>query len=60
MFCVDLVTPESLWRHKGVAMYVTPKTMHGLPTMHDSLSRASELDLHISVSSSIKTNQRMS
>ena len=22
-FCVDLVTPESLWRHKSVAMHVT-------------------------------------
>ena len=28
IFCVDLVTPESLWRHKGVAMHVTYKTMH--------------------------------
>ena len=26
--CVDLVTPESLWRHKGIAMHVTYKTMH--------------------------------
>ena len=26
IFCVDLLTPESLWRHKGVAMHVTYKT----------------------------------
>ena len=33
IFCVDLVTPESLWRHKGVAMHVTDKTMHRFSTM---------------------------
>ena len=27
IICVDLVTLESLWRHKGVAMHVTYKTM---------------------------------
>ena len=31
IFCGDLVTPESLWRHKGVAMHVTYKTMHRFP-----------------------------
>ena len=33
--CVELVTPASLWRHKGVAMHVTRKTMHRFSTMHD-------------------------
>ena len=26
--CVDVVTPESLWRHKSVAMHLTHRTMH--------------------------------
>ena len=47
---VDLVTPESLWRHKGVAMHVTYKTMHRFSTMHDSPSPASEFRLQISAS----------
>ena len=42
IFCVDLVTLESLWRHKGVAMHVTYKTMHRFSTMHDSPPPASE------------------
>ena len=28
MFCVDLVIPESLWCHRGIAMHVTHKSMH--------------------------------
>ena len=47
---VDLVTPESLWRHKGVAMHVTYKTMHRFSTMHDSPPPASEFRLQISAS----------
>ena len=43
--CVDLVTPESLWRHKGVAMHVAYKTMHRFSTMHDSPPPASEFRL---------------
>ena len=46
----NLVTPESLWRHKGVAMHVTYKTMHRFSTMHDSPPPASELRLQISAS----------
>ena len=42
---VDLVTPESLWRHKGVAMHVTYKTMHRFSTMRDSPPPVSELRL---------------
>ena len=46
IFCVDLVTPESLWRHKGVAMRVVYKTMHRwFSTIHDSPPSASELHL---------------
>ena len=48
--CEDLVTPESLWRHKGVAMHATYKTMHRFSTMHDSPSPASEVRLQISAS----------
>ena len=33
MFCADLMTPESLWCHNGVAMHVTYKTMHRFSTM---------------------------
>ena len=47
---VDLVTPESLWRHKGVAMHVAYKTMHRFSTMHDSPPPASEFRLQISAS----------
>ena len=43
IFYVDLVTPESLWRYKGVAMHVTYKTVHRFSTMHDSPPPASEL-----------------
>ena len=50
IFYVDLVTPESLWRHKDVAMHVTYKTMHRFSTMHDSPSPASEPSLLISAS----------
>ena len=45
IFCVDLVTPESLWRHKGIAMHVTYKTMHRFSTVHDSPHPASEIRL---------------
>ena len=34
IFCVDLVTMESLWRHKGVVMHLTPTSfskMHSSP-----------------------------
>ena len=48
IICVDLVTLESLWRHKGVAMHVTYKTMHRFSTMHDSPPPASEFRLQIS------------
>ena len=48
--CVDIVTPESLWRHKGVAMHVTYKTMHRFSTMHDSPPPASEFRMQISAS----------
>ena len=48
IFCVNLVTREWLWRHKGVAMHVTYKTMHRFYTMHDSPPPASELRLQIS------------
>ena len=41
--CVELVTPASLWRHKGVAMHGASKTMHSLATMHDSSPSASEI-----------------
>ena len=54
-FCVDLVTPESLRRHKGVAMHVTYKTMHTFSTMHDLPPPASELRLQILASLCIKT-----
>ena len=37
IFCVDLVTPESLWRHKGVALHVNYKSTHRFSTMHASL-----------------------
>ena len=50
IICVDLVTPESLWRHKGVAMHVTYKTMHRFSTMHDSPPPASEFRLQVSAS----------
>ena len=48
IFCVDLVTPESLWCHKGVALHVTYKTMHRFSTMHDSPPPALEFRLQIS------------
>ena len=41
---------ESLWRHKGVAMHVTYKTMRRFFKMHDSPPTASELRLQISAS----------
>ena len=36
IFWVDLMTLESLWRHKGVAMHVTYTSMHRFPTMQGS------------------------
>ena len=36
MVCITLKTQASLWRHKGVVMHVTRKTVHRLFTMHDS------------------------
>ena len=50
IFCVDLVTLESLWCHKGVIMHVTYKTMHRFSTMHDSPPPALELHLQLSAS----------
>ena len=47
VFYVDLMTPESQWRHKAVAMHVTHKAMDRFPTMHDSPSPALELRLQI-------------
>ena len=47
IFCVDSVTPESLWRYKGVAMHVTHKTMHNISKMHGSPPPDSEHRLQI-------------
>ena len=47
---VDLVTPASLWHHKGDAMHVTYKTMHRFFSMHDSSPPALEIRLQISAS----------
>ena len=50
MFRVDLVTRESLWRHKGFVMHVARKTMYRNLTMHDSTLPVSELRLQTSAS----------
>ena len=55
IFCVDLVTQHSLWRHKGVAMRVAYKTMHRFPAIYNSPSPASELRLQISAFCKMKT-----
>ena len=48
IFRVNLMSPESLWRHKGVAMYGTHKTMHRFSEMYGSSPPTSELRLQTS------------
>ena len=45
-FGVDLMTPESLWRHEGIAMHVSHKTMHSFSSMLGSPPPAPQLRLH--------------